>query len=73
MRTSMNLIFGTTTGNSYTVRVPNALDTTNLSLIRNSMDMIIEANTVDTNKRGDLSSRTLARLIKVSEVDFDVS
>jgi len=69
----MNLIFGTTTGNSYTVRVPNALDTTNLSLIRNSMDRIIEANTVDTNGRGDISSRTLARLIKVSEVDFDVS
>ena len=33
MRTSMSLIFGTTTGNSYTVRIPNALDTTNTDIL----------------------------------------
>jgi len=73
LKTHMNLIFGTTAGNSYTVRVPDSVDSTNVSLVRSSMNRMIEANAVDTNGRGDLSTRQLARLYRTEEIIFDVS
>jgi len=73
MRAHINLTFGTTTGQAYNLRVPNALDTTNVSLVRDSMDNVIGANAIDTGGRGELETRRAATLFRVYEESFDVA
>jgi len=71
MKIHLNLIFGTTEGKSYTIRVPNAADSVSPAPIKNSMTRIIDANAVQTN-RGDLLTRERAQIVRVTSESFDV-
>ena len=73
MRNHINLTFGTANGGTYTLRIPDSLDTTNVSLYRNTMDSIISADPFDTGERGALTSRQSAALFRVHEEIFDVA
>ena len=73
MRNHINLAFGTANGGRYTLRIPDALDTTNVTLYRNVMDDIIEANAFDTGERGALETRQSATLFRIIEHEFDVA
>jgi len=66
------LLFSTTTGNSQSLRIPNAADSTNASPIMNSMNKIISANAINLKNGGSLNGRLKATLFKKSEVIFDV-
>ena len=72
MKVHINLVFGTTEGKSYTIRVPYAINTANIPLIKNSMNSLISANCVKTGK-GDLSTRDRAELVRVTIEEFDVN
>jgi len=73
MRNHINLTFGTANGGRYTLRIPDSLDTTNLSLYREVMNDIIEANAFETGEGGALEKRQSATLFRVVEQDFDVA
>jgi len=73
MRANMQLVFGTTSGGTHSFTINGALDTTNQTLVRNSMDNMISANALDTRGKGDIATRSAATLIKINETVFDVS
>jgi len=68
----LNLIFGTTEGKLYTLRVPNAVDSAFAAPVVDSMDRIIDAGSVRTN-RGDLATREGAALVRTTYETFDVN
>ena len=72
MNVYLDLIFGTTDAKLFTLRVPNAADSDNPSPVKNSMNKLIDANCIDT-KRGDLSKRERARLVRSTVHDYDLS
>ena len=71
MNVYLNLTFGTTEGKLYTMRIPNASDQAGAPQIKNSMNKLIGANCIKTN-RGDLNSRKDARLVRVTTESFNV-
>ena len=65
MNVYLNLTFGTTGGKLYTMRIPNAQDSTVASPVRNAMNKLIDAGCIKT-KYGDLSSRESAKLVRTT-------
>ena len=72
MNVYINLTFVTSEGKRYTMRIPKAVSSPGVSLIKNSMNGLITANCVKTNK-GDLIARDSAQVVRVTTIDFDLT
>ena len=66
-----SLIFGTTAGKLYTLRIPGANEDAGQTAVKDAMNALIAANCIKTS-RGDIARRESARLTKVTTTYFNI-